>query len=489
MTIQHLNPVLRFLQSSTLVLPGLLVVAVLLRLPLLSGSFWLDEAAQALESVRPFSQQHQIAWDFHPPLFHYIVHGLTLIAHAEWWLRLSSLTAGIITIWATYQLCLKTSSKRVAFIAAFLLATSSFHIFYSQELRPYALATMFSVISWIALLDFVATPKLRQGSRVAIVSILGMYSLYLYPFLLLAQLLFVGFFHRRVLKKIVLVDICVALAFLPWVPSFLHQLSVGTGWATQVTGWSQIVATPQLKALPLVAIKFLIGPVEYRQLGVLAPLVWLLLAGTAVGVLSSLRNPKARVALFWLVVPILGAYLVSFVIPIIQPKRVLLCLPAFFIVLAIGIEQLCSHSKKLAVSILAALVLTNIASTVAYYRTPSFQREPWKEVIQRIYEDCNSSSCIVLFTFDAPFAPWKWYASSLLPIAHLDSIQVTDGQEAKQLVQKASDNHKVYLFDYLQDITDPQRLVIAQLESQGMLQLSPLDAGTIGFVRRFTTAD
>ncbi len=49
----------------TLILITLL--ALLLRLPLLTGSFWLDEAAQALESARPFSQQIEFLKLFRQP--------------------------------------------------------------------------------------------------------------------------------------------------------------------------------------------------------------------------------------------------------------------------------------------------------------------------------------------------------------------------------------------------------------------------------------
>lgn len=489
MTMHRFRQALQLILHSKFLLPGILIIAFLLRLPLLSGSFWLDEAAQALESVRPWSEQHRIDWDFHPPLFHYIVHSLSIFAHAEWWLRLSSLLSGLITVWATYRLSLRMGSKRVAFIAASLVATSSFHIFYSQELRPYALATMFAVLSWVLLFDLIAVPRFKQGIALAFVSILGMYSMYLYPFILLAQLLYVARYHQRVLKFVLWVDTIVAIAFLPWLPSFFRQLSVGTGWAAQVTGWSQIVATPQLKALPLVGIKFLIGPVEYRELGILAPGVWVMLALSVLVGYQAWRHPKSRPAFFWLVIPILLAYLISFVVPILQPKRVLICLPAFFIVVAFGIEQISTNSKKLALLAVGAFMLTNLTTSFAYFSTPSFQREPWKAAIVQIKDDCNSSSCMVLFAFDSPFAPWKWYASSLLPIAHLDSIQVTDTEEARQMVSKASDSHKVYLFDYLQDITDPQRLIISELELQGFSQVPPIDAGSVGFIRRFTTAD
>jgi hypothetical protein len=48
----------------------ILLLALILRLPLLNGSFWLDEAAQFLESARPLTEQLHIADDFQPPLMH-----------------------------------------------------------------------------------------------------------------------------------------------------------------------------------------------------------------------------------------------------------------------------------------------------------------------------------------------------------------------------------------------------------------------------------
>ena len=39
----------------------------LLRIVNLNQSFWLDEAAQVIESARPLSEQLNIAADFHPP--------------------------------------------------------------------------------------------------------------------------------------------------------------------------------------------------------------------------------------------------------------------------------------------------------------------------------------------------------------------------------------------------------------------------------------
>jgi uncharacterized membrane protein len=142
--------------KSTLALSlGLLLVAVVLRLPLLNGSFWLDEAAQALESARPLSQQLTIAYDFQPPLLHLIVHFALYFSNAEWWLRtIGALIPGIVSIWATYKIGEKLLTKNIGLWAGLLMATNSFHIFYSQELRPYALPMMLGTLSWLVLLHW-----------------------------------------------------------------------------------------------------------------------------------------------------------------------------------------------------------------------------------------------------------------------------------------------------------------------------------------------
>ena len=52
----------------------ILLLGLILRLVLINQSLWLDEAAQVIESARPFSEQFDIAGDFQPPLFHLLLH-------------------------------------------------------------------------------------------------------------------------------------------------------------------------------------------------------------------------------------------------------------------------------------------------------------------------------------------------------------------------------------------------------------------------------
>src|SRR5687768_414653 len=102
---------------SWLGIAAIIVFALLLRLPLLDGSFWLDEAAQALESVRPFSQQLNIRDDFQPPLLHVLIHFASYFGHSEWWLRtVGALIPGLVTVFFTYKIGEVLANKNVGYI-------------------------------------------------------------------------------------------------------------------------------------------------------------------------------------------------------------------------------------------------------------------------------------------------------------------------------------------------------------------------------------
>lgn len=239
---------------------GVLLLAVVLRIPLLNGSFWLDEAAQALESARPLSQQLDIAADFQPPLIHLLTFATIRVSHQEWWLRTwTALIPGLLSIFFTFLIGKRLHSPKAGLIAAALLSTSSFHIFYSQELRPYALPLLWGTVSWWLLLSWLDTAKRKQLVWLTIVTILGLYSSFLYPFLLLAQLGW-GFWQTKNNRGTLLASFCIsALGFAPWLPMFMKQLEAGGMVRTQLPTWASVVSTPQLKIFGLLIGKFLFG--------------------------------------------------------------------------------------------------------------------------------------------------------------------------------------------------------------------------------------
>jgi mannosyltransferase len=455
----------------------IIMVALIVRLPLLNGSYWLDEAAQALESARPLTQQLDIIPDFQPPLFHLLVHTLTYFNQSNWFLRLASLIPGLLTVWFTYKLGRLMLNQTVGLWAALLLATSPFHVFYSQELRPYSLATFIATVSMYWLLKHIRFHVPLWP--LIIINALGLYTMYLYPFFILAQLSFVLLYHRQHLKPFLYATIPSVLLFLPWLPTFLKQLATGTGWLTSTPGWGSVVSPPLIKMLPLTLIKLVYGRLIIDPV----PKDMLLLALWLLPLLVMLRSYKRWFnhawLLVWIVVPLCTAFIVSLKIPVLDPKRVLYILPAFYLLIAVAFTRV-----RYGLWLLFFLVILNSINLGQYWTQPANQREPWQEAIARIEAAAHTGDTLVVFAFPEPFAPWQWYANPAIPTISI----VPQNESESSLHAKLSlftGYSTIITFDYLMDLTDPARTLNAWLKNHGYTETNALDYGSIGFIRIF----
>lgn len=515
---------LKWIKDHSLILL-VLVFALGLRLPLLNGSFWLDEAAQALESSRPFSQQLQIRADFQPPLIHYITHFALYFGKSEWWLRtVGALIPGLVTIFATYKVGGLLFDKRIGLITSLLVATSSFHIFYSQELRPYSLPAMMGLLSWWVILNWLKRPdkkhlltikqlKLNLDKRLfllAIINALGLYSSYLYPFLLISQVALIVFQYRDKFQELFFSMMLSSLAFLPWLPGFLGQLQEGGSVREKLPGWDKVVSISQVKAIGLTFGKFLYGVlnIDFTLLFIITTLVLgiftLLIYKDIdkkglVGKLQSLirkgkqhKEKKDNInSLITLViaftVPLLTAWIISFWVPVLRPKRVLYLLPFFYMILSSG--YVFAKKELFAHFLVGLLIILNLYSTASYYFVTNYQREDWRSLhseISRLYPKENS---IAIFSHPEAFSPWRWYDDGSYPEISTGTLHIDQVENRKEMFKKITDYQYVLVFDYLRTLSDPDDKIIREVESHGYQQIDIINYPVIGFVRVFARID
>ncbi|MBI5151170.1 MAG: hypothetical protein HZA34_01220 [Candidatus Pacebacteria bacterium] len=466
-----------------------LFIALLVRVPLIDGSFWLDEAAQVLESMRPLSQQLDIGADFQPPLFHVLVHLLTRWGVEEWWLRLASLIPGLVTIFFTYRIGMlfgKTEKRQhiIGFLSSMLLSLSAFHVYFSQELRPYALAACWATISWYVLLRAQQKKMWNMRDRTCFIfcSIAGLYTMYVYPFLLISQFAFLVFSHTKEIKKHLQDAGWITLGFLPWVPYFLFQLKVGRTLQHTLPGWSTVVSTPQWKALPLVLLKFFGGGVKIDMslqdivyFGV--PIVFLSYA------VWKSRHTLSRALLLWLGLSLFLAWLVSFIVPVLAPKRVLFVLPAFFLLITQAILSL--KQKSVWYAGIALCLVYQGMGLVSYWTLPYMQREGWRESIAAIRQQYSAGTSVAVFGFTEPFAPWIFYERNKnfrFPTASFSSFPLVQ-KEVEQSFATLESYKTILIFDYLRDLTDPSRLIESWVETHGFEQKTIIQTKNMGFIR------
>lgn len=448
----------------------ILILALLVRLIQLNGSFWLDEAAQALESSRPLSQQLEIAADFQPPLFHLLVHGLVQVSRNEVWLRLASLIPGLATVWLTMLLGKRLFSRDVGLTAGILLATSQFHLFYSQELRPYSLAACLALAVfwfWLNLMD----QKRWAAVGFIVFSLAGLYTMYLFPLFLLSLLILTFIVYRPRFARIARLYPLLVLGFLPWLPSFLEQVGIGTSLASASPVWSTIVSPPLLKMIPLVYLKFIFGRIPFDPTVIQILFAFLALVGVTVTFSRLRRGQSGLIVIGLTLLPVLFAFIISVFVPVLDPKRVLFCLPFLYLGIAAGLNKRPSSAL-----ILLLFLSLNLSAVRRYADDPDVQREPWREAVAKIESSASPDSpesSVIIFAFSGPFAPYVWYQTKDFP-----TLSITDPAQIPVF-----SNQSALLFDYLKPLYDPNDQIAASLLTQGFAESGFYQYPGIGKIR------
>lgn len=503
--ICSMEKIFRTLQSSPhFILIAILLFAFVLRLPHLGGSFWLDEAAQALESRRPLAQQLQIVDDFQPPLIHLLVHFALYLGEAEWWLRtIAALIPGLVTIAALYFIAKAQGLAKYASIPALLLATSSFHIFYSQELRPYSLPAMWAVLGWLSMTHLTVKKQkhsLRWLVAWTVCNALGLYSSYMYPFAFFGQIVYLLAARRkpRAILATLGAGAIAAATFFPWLPSFLAQLRAGQTLRTDLPGWETVVSFTQLKALALTGGKFLFGVLDLSAHPLYLVSTAVVVAATSYILWSAWVHDRKhlwkQLTVFscWVVLPILAAWCVSFWVPVVQPKRVLFALPGMYLFLGwltahAGSGSVQTRTRMIAGVLAGALLTINLVSTFSYYVLPKYQRENWRDIHAFITQKYSREDAVVVFAFPAPFASWEWYnRQSSYPTHATGSYVVSNDPTSPERVRlkTLTTNDFILVFEYLRDITDPGRQIEKDLERYGYAEVDRITPDTpIGIIK------
>jgi len=456
----------------------ILCLAVILRLVNLGQSFWLDEGAQALMSQKPFLFQ----WfgrgaDFQPPLFSLIIHFWMKMGTSEWFLRLPSVFFGVATIYLTYLLGNTIFNRKTGLLAAFFLAVAPYHIYYSQELRPYSLLAFLATASMFFLFK-------RNWSAYILATTALLYSSYMGLFLFLAQGIWVLAWQKTIIRSWLKSISLSFFLFLPWLPQFLKQFTAGQNLTAILPEWGKLASLPVLKALPLTFVKFSLGRVSFNdQLFYTMVSVFVLLIFGFVFYKALRKLNKEKIfCLNWFLTPMVTVLLVSFFVPMFQPFRLLFVLIPFYLFLAIGVLNFSKRWQPVGV---ALVLIVSFYGLLSYYVNPEFQREDWRRAVQLI-ESQDSQKSVAIFEFSQPFAPYQWYArGQIKAYGVLPGLKATPRLVEEQLPKAVQDAEEVYLFQYLQPLTDPDNLVSSWLGNHGFEQKEIKDFSGVGFVYNY----
>jgi hypothetical protein len=139
------------------------------------------------------------------------------------WIRMPSLVLGAATVPLVYALGLRTVGRTAALVAAALFAIVPFELFYDTEARAYATIAFLSAAGTLALLEMVRTGRRRWAVAFVLITVAELYTHYTVVFVIGAQLVWALWAHRERARLVLSSYAVIALAFVPWIPSFIFQ--------------------------------------------------------------------------------------------------------------------------------------------------------------------------------------------------------------------------------------------------------------------------
>lgn len=150
-------------RPDALLLALLTLAALALRLWALGSHALLpDEGSSFFFAQLPFATLWRSLCDPHPPGYYLLLRSVSLLGQGEWWLRLPSALAGTLAVpltWAVARAALRPTVQhrtrwpdQAALLAAALVAFAPLAVWYSREVRAYALLSLLTLaMVWAGL--------------------------------------------------------------------------------------------------------------------------------------------------------------------------------------------------------------------------------------------------------------------------------------------------------------------------------------------------
>ncbi len=200
---------------------------------------WLDETLSVNIARLPLGELFEaLRHDGAPPLYYLLLHWWTEV-FGTGTIAVRSLSgvfavAALPLVWVAGA---RLGGRRVAIASLILLATSPFAVRYATETRMYSLVTLLALAGWLALGDLLERFSWPRAVLVSVTTALLLLTHYWSFYLLTVATAIVVWRAWRGPGRAAAVRSGAAmavgaLAFLPWLPTFLFQLGhTGTPWA------------------------------------------------------------------------------------------------------------------------------------------------------------------------------------------------------------------------------------------------------------------
>ncbi|MBM4467663.1 MAG: hypothetical protein FJ014_19265 [Chloroflexi bacterium] len=488
----------RHLDLGKVAIIAVIILAFVLRIYRLGHqSIWYDEGLSAYFAEQGL--EDMLAWistTDHPPLYFIALHlWIKVAGRGEFSIRYLSLAWGVVAVPVMFKLGERLVSRRVGFWAAFLLSISPFHIWFSQEGRMYTMVVTLSLASAYAFLKLLSAWGAKDLLLCTALNFLGLYTHFYFAFIILFEN--VVFLIWRLQGKAKLpfhywaaAQLSIVVAFLPWAGFTVEEFMTGA------TYWEGALGL--LTAAKDTFTAFSVGHTMQGKAADFAALGFVVLA--AAGVLESLWEAKRGkaslsalgIVLLYLAVPMGVLFAMSYHRPKFAPRYLLPALPAFYLLMAIGLGRLASICKPWArgsrlpgtaalIGLLGSLGFVSFASASSlanYYFDYEYARPDFRSVAEYISSHAEDKDAILLVGGHM-LPAFTYYYRGELPVYPLPECLVVsikeplDYRSAERLNPIAQGRDRLWLVLWQNRLVDPTDVILDQL----MLNCPRLEVG------------
>jgi hypothetical protein len=363
--------------------------------------------------------------------------------------RLPFVVAGILSVYFMFRLAKEWISTSAALLAATAFATLEFPLLYSRIARPYALGMLFALMAatfWIRIVK--RNQKPSDFVWLAFSLALCAYSHY-FAALTAVILAFTGTFliRGKNLKLYLLALIGAFLLYVPYIPIFLHQLSLG--------GVGQWLGPPENSWI-LKHLHYVFNDSAFVILAVLAITV----AGFVI--FKPTKNFQNHVLPFLLFLApfLVGFYYSRNVNPVLQDSTLLFSFPFFFDFLFSGWNDGKEKLTYAATGILLSITLFSTTVEKHFFQTNHFG--VFKELAAHIV-DWNKEvedNVLLIGDFNYPFYI-DYYTEKRDPtkLALYRTTDETGLAELKSMVDTSSQEFLIYAWSTVNQAPEVEAII------------------------------
>jgi uncharacterized membrane protein len=391
-------------------------------------SLWVDElltlgASSPKDGLNIWSY---LKFNIHGPLHSLVVYLFQLVSRNDAWLRLPSALAGAGAVLFFYYWIRSWLGRRVARVAAVILALHPLHLYYSQELRNYSMFLFFAMAACFFFERMMrADTKFDRVSYIVSIACAALCNFTAaYLFLVHTSIYFLrGGFSTRTIVRWAAISLVILAVISPWVYRIYEFIDVSDLVTPVKPG--QLDTTERLRGETTIApevlpyafytysVGFSLGPStrelhENNSLGHVlrrhgAVILWVAILFGGLFLLGAWRVARGRAPsrelFLYLLVPLIVTLLLNWQnAKAFNVRYVLVGFPAYLCFIAIGLESTNRYTRwALGLAVLATLAV----ACGNYFFNGAYARENVKDAVRYIENHIHQGECIVAPTVNA----------------------------------------------------------------------------------------